>query len=225
MGNCKFDTWSFFQGGQLTRLEVDTNKNEIVDVWEYYDGSGRRTLQAEARGRCAKPNIVFHFAEDGESITVQEEDQNCNGRPDRYTRFGEGGIPEFTCTLRTAVQYEAGLVLTSVEDTTRDGYGDQRQVFAEGIQTRFDADTNGDRIPDVWVNYANGAPETQDEDSDFDGQIDVRFDLATEDVVPLNGTTAPPVLEAFEQIRCTDFSEFWSGGMRARLALRGTLVD
>jgi hypothetical protein len=169
---------------------------------------------------------VFHFAEGGERITVQEEDRNCNGLPDRYTRFADDGSPTFRCTLRTADHFEAGVVTESIEDTTRDGYGDRRQVFEDGLQIRFDADTNADRTPDVWINYANGAPETQDEDSDFDGQVDVRFDLATDEAVPLDGTPAGPSLTRFEPIRCSEFSDFWTRDKRrAGLAPRGTLAN
>jgi hypothetical protein len=151
--------------------------------------------------------MVFHFA-DGQRITRQEEDRNCNGKPDRLTIFDPDGQATMRCTPYEVISFAGGEPAQAVEDSTRDGYGDRRQVFDAGVQTRMDADTNADRIPDVWITYANGAATEQLEDSNFDGKIDAVFDLATEEATPVNGT-APPSLEKFKRVRCKDFSDFW----------------
>ena len=166
-------------------------------------------IQAEARGRCSKPNIVFHFAAEGERITRQEEDRNCNGRPDRLTLLDPQGNPSFRCTPREVDEFEGGVATLSLEDSSGDGYADRRQIFEAGVPARLEADTNGDRRTDVWISYVGGQARTQDEDTNFDGQIDQRFDLATEQAQKLNGGGESPSQAPFERIRCEGFSEFW----------------
>jgi hypothetical protein len=73
----------------------------------------------------------------------------------------------------------------------------------------LDADTNADRLPDVWITYQNGSAAIQDEDTDFDGQVDQRFDLATDEPIELNGDRSPPSLDGLPKIGCSGFSDFW----------------
>jgi len=212
-GDCRYDTTSFLEAGAIVRRQIDTNQNGIIDVWVDF-ANGRRVLQAEARGRCSKPNIVIHFdpQSEEERVVLQEEDRNCNGRPDRLTRFDEGGIPSYRCTPYEVIEYSAGVVDRALEDSTRDGWADRRQVFDNGDQTRLDADTNADRLPDVWITFQAGQAALQMEDSDFDGAVDQQFDLQTETEVPLGNGGTPPSVERFERVRCRDFSEFWARG-------------
>jgi antitoxin component YwqK of YwqJK toxin-antitoxin module len=207
-GNCKYDTWSYFEDGTIARKEIDTNQNGIVDSWIYYEGD-RKRAQAEARGRALKPNILFVFAEDGERIVTQEEDRNVNGRPDRLTRFSPEGQPTYRCTIRQEVSFLDGQPARVLDDSTGDGFADRRQIYEQGELVWVEADTNGDRRPDVWLRYEGGVPKTQDEDSDYDGRIDQRFDLATEEALPLETPVEPESSEKFGKIRCTGFSELW----------------
>ena len=97
----------------------------------------------------------------------------------------------------------------SFEDTTRDGYADRRQIYHQGAVVRLEADTNADRKPDVWVTFSAGKARFQDEDTDFDGVVDSRFDLETDESVSLDGSQEPPSLEAFGRLSCREFSAFW----------------
>jgi antitoxin component YwqK of YwqJK toxin-antitoxin module len=207
-GNCRYDTWSYFEGGTITRKEIDTNQNGIVDSWIYYEG-GRKRVQAEARGRAVKPNILFVFAEDGEQIITQEEDRNVNGRPDRLTRFSPDGQPTYRCTIRQEVSFADGQPARVLDDSTGDGFADRRQIYEQGVLVRVEADTNGDRRPDVWLGYEGGAARTQDEDADYDGRIDQRFDLVTEEAVSFETPVEPTSSEKFSKIRCSGFSKVW----------------
>ena len=99
--------------------------------------------------------------------------------------------------------------MLAIEDSTKDGFADRRQRFAAGARTRLEVDTNGDRKPDVWIHFdAADEPELQYEDSDFDGVIDVKFDLATEEPLELNGDPNQ-ILEDFGKVSCRNFSAFW----------------
>ena len=195
----------------MVRRETDTNANEVIDLWELSDPSGRRILRAESRGRCSLPNILFLFGADGESVAKQEEDRNCNGRPDRLTRFASDGNVEFRCTIRQEIHFEMGTPVEVWEDSEApySGFADQRQIFEEGTLLRVEADTNEDRMPDVWIRYEGDRATVQDEDSDFDGKIDRRFDLATNKPVPLSEPLEPLSIERMRRIRCTGFNAFW----------------
>jgi len=71
---------------------------------------------------------------------------------------------------------------------------------------RIDVDTNGDRKPDVVQHLSNGGPPVQDEDSDFDGMVDNRFE--GEQLVEL--TSATPIEgDAFGKLDCGSLNRFW----------------
>jgi len=74
------------------------------------------------------------------------------------------------------------------------------------VRVRLDADTNGDRKPDVIQYFSGNAVVRQDEDTNFDGVIDRRFENGKP--VALSGQTAvPPPLGALD---CGEIDRFWS---------------
>ena len=89
----------------------------------------------------------------------------------------------------------------------------QRKIerIGEKLADRFLCRVAGGRQPrpDVWITYENGAASYQDEDSDFDGAIDARFDINTEEAIQLNGNRKPPSSDKFARISCGKFSDFW----------------
>ena len=83
---------------------------------------------------------------------------------------------------------------------------DQRQVLGGGEIVRIDADTDGDRKPDVIQTYREGALVQQDEDSDADGVVDLRF-RGNESVPVPEGTDVAGA--DFGRLGCGSFSGFW----------------
>ena len=71
---------------------------------------------------------------------------------------------------------------------------------------RIDADTNGDGKPDVVQTLSGGGPSRQDEDLDFDGVIDRRFE-GKKLVEPAAGTRIEG--DAFGKLGCGSFHRFW----------------
>ena len=71
---------------------------------------------------------------------------------------------------------------------------------------RREADTNGDRKPDVVQTYRDGAVTHQDEDTDFDGVVDQRFEGQTP-IAVAEGTAVDA--ESFSKIDCGSFHRFW----------------
>jgi hypothetical protein len=202
-----FDAFVYLEGGQTVRREADTDKNKKVDVWEYYS-AGVKTVQVESRGKCTKPNFAFIFAPDGERVIRQEEDLNCDGKPDALTELDEAGNPAGKCSRAELVQFEAGKPAVTLEDSDKNGVADRRQVFEDGSLVWLEADTNKDRKPDVWVLHENGNPALQYEDSNFDGKVDTKFDLTSQQPVELE-KAAKVSTKGFEKITCSGFGDFW----------------
>jgi hypothetical protein len=82
---------------------------------------------------------------------------------------------------------------------------DTREVYQDGNRVRVDADTNGDGKPDVIQTLSGPAP-VQDEDTDFDGVIDRRFQ--GDQLVPLSGRVEVKAA-GFGKLGCGSFDPFW----------------
>ena len=82
--------------------------------------------------------------------------------------------------------------------------------LAEGLGHAFVAledDTNGDRLVDVVQVFAGGQLARQDEDTDFDGVIDQRFEGDKPAAVPPGAKISAT---KFGPLDCGRFSEFWT---------------
>ena len=86
------------------------------------------------------------------------------------------------------------------------GDADTREVYQGGTRVRLDADTNADRKPDVIQYFKGDAVWRQDEDTNFDGVIDQRFDGGKPAALPA-GTKIPGA--DFGRLDCGSFHAFW----------------
>ena len=84
--------------------------------------------------------------------------------------------------------------------------GDEREIYENGERVRIETDTQGDHRPDVVMQMKGDEVVRQDEDTDFDGVIDQRFDGETP--VPVEGKPAAPA--ALPKLECGRFHSFWS---------------
>ncbi len=98
-----------------------------------------------------------------------------------------------------------GVVVEVLSDSTGDGIADTREVYENGQRVRVEVDTNGDRKVDVMQSVTEAGVAVQEEDTDFDGRIDRRFE-AEELVASNNGI---PLGADFGQIGCGSFDRFW----------------
>jgi len=83
---------------------------------------------------------------------------------------------------------------------------DTREVWQGNEILRLEADTNGDRQPDVVQYFSGGQVARQDEDLDFDGVADQRFEGSQPVSLP-PGTKLPG--EKFDKLGCGSFHRFW----------------
>jgi hypothetical protein len=185
-GNCKTDAWSYYEKGRLVRQGLDT----------------------QGRGR---PDVLNHLNAEG-AVVIQEA--TSNGRnPDKKLFLDAGGAVTAQCQLNEsgdklttrAIFANAELVEILV-DTTGNGIADQREVYRNGARVRLDADTNGDRKPDVVQSVAPSGTSIQEEDTDFDGIVDRRFE--GDRLVGTAGDSRIPGAE-FGRLGCGSFHRFW----------------
>jgi hypothetical protein len=179
------DLWRHFEGERLVREVRDTNQNAFPDVLTRYNEDGVPVVQELAEGRHARPNKKLFLDPDG-SVAAQCLDTNGDGRFD----------------ARAAV--EGGLVVRVLLDQNGDGIAEQLEHYEGGVRVGLEADTNGDRRPDVVQVVAGGEVVRQDEDSDYDGTMDRRFEGEAQSEL---SAPAPPELPALD---CGGVDRFWA---------------
>ncbi len=163
----------------------DTNQNAFPDVLTRYNEAGVPVVQELAEGRHARPNKKLFLNADG-SVEAQCLDTDGNGRFD----------------ARASV--EGGIVSLVLLDQDGDGRADQRELYEAGARVGLEADTNGDGRPDVVQVVAGTEVVRQDEDADYDGTLDRRFEgeVSSEIEAP-----APPMLPSLD---CGGVDRFWA---------------
>ena len=107
--------------------------------------------------------------------------------------------------LSIRMLFSAGVMTEVLIDSTGNGYADTRDVYEDGTRVRSEVDTNDDRSPDVIQALGPGGVPRQDEDTDFDGLVDLRFD--GEELVEVPAGTK--VGAKFGKIGCGSFHRFW----------------
>ena len=178
-------------------------------MWSYFE-KGRLVRQGQDTKGRGKPDVFNHLNESGQ-VTIQEV--SSNGQPDRKLYLDAAGQVTAQCTLNekgkrlnTRAILEGGMVVEVLVDTTGNGVADVREVYQNGQRIRLDADTNGDRMPDVVQSVAANGASVQEEDVDFDGQIDHRFE-GDQPVELSNGHRIQG--EKFGRVGCGSFHRFW----------------
>ena len=188
-GNCKSDTWSYFKKSVLVRQGLDTNAS-------------------------GSPDVLNHYGPDG-TIKVQEVASGGNGRnPDQKLFVKADGTVTAQCLLNeakdllnTRAVVRSGTISEILIDTTGDRFADTRQILGgDGQLTKLYADTNGDRKPDVVQVFEGGQLLYQDEDTNFDGVVDQRFQGSQAVAVPDQTRVAS---RDFAKLGCGSFSGFW----------------
>jgi hypothetical protein len=146
-------------------------------------------------------------------VTIQEAVGEDGRSPSKKLFLNTSGEVTSQCLLdaegkklnvRTIVV--GGVVVEALIDTTGNGVPDNREVYEGGERVRMDVDTNNDRRPDVTITVGPGGVSRQDEDTDFDGVVDLRFDGDTPVDIPAGAKVAG---ENFKNLGCGSFHRFW----------------
>jgi hypothetical protein len=204
------------KGGKVIAEEKDTDGDCRMDTWSYYGAtSGQLTRQARDSDFDGKPDLLVGF--DAQRRIRSQELAGPSGRPDKKILLDTDGNEERQCIDSTGdgrfdlVVFRDGSELretwtVSASSTGDDPRADQRDIYEGGRRARVEIDTQGDGRPDV-VQYLDENEDVvrQDEDSNHDGRLDLRFEggraLAVDEP-----PSSPPALE---RLGCGAFDRFW----------------
>jgi hypothetical protein len=118
--NGVLDTWSYMNGSRIVRIEIDRDEDGKVERWEYYGADEALEKVGYSRAGDGKVDAWAWQGPDGKVARV-EEDTNADGLVDQWKRYRAGR-------------------LSSVEfDTTRDGQPDNRLVYEPDGTVRVEA--------------------------------------------------------------------------------------
>ncbi len=194
-GDCRMDTWSYYasggdDGGRLTRQARDSDFDGRADLLVSFDGQ-RRIRSQELAGPDGRPTKKIFLDASG-SEERQCLDSSGDGRFD-LVLFRDGDRLRETW-------------LVSQPGQSSDPRADQRDIYKDGQRVRVEIDTRGQGRPDV-VQYLDADERVvrQDEDSNHDGRLDLRFE--NDQPVPVaDPPEAPPALQKLD---CGGFDRFW----------------
>jgi hypothetical protein len=199
--------------------EKDTQGDCRMDSWSYYarrgDQAGRLTRQARDSDFDGKPDLLVAF--DAEQRIRSQELAGPGGRPSKKIFLDAAGSELRQCIDSRGdgrfdlVVFRDGDALretwaVNAEDPGEDPRADRRDFYEGGRLARAEIDTRGNGRPDV-VQYLDESESVlrQDEDSNHDGRLDVRFENGRS-VSVSDPPAAPPPLEKLD---CGDFDRFW----------------
>jgi hypothetical protein len=235
-GDGKADRIAYFKDGKVNRLEQDTDAGGCIDLKQWFDDAEKvRAEYRDTTGDCktdiwnyfekgvlvrqgqdtlgkGRPQVLNHFDANG-TLTVQEAVGEDGRDPGKKLFLNASGEVTAQCLLnaegkklnvRTLVV--EGVVVEALIDTTGNGVADNREVYEGGERVRMDVDTNNDRMPDVVIAVGPGGVSRQDEDTDFDGIVDLRFDGDTPVDIPADTKVAGG---KFRNLDCGSFHRFW----------------
>ncbi len=184
-GDCKTDVWSYFENGRLIRQGRDTRGRGRPDLLDHLDATGAIVIQ--------------EVASDGR-------------HPDKKLYLDKSGAVSSQCLLNTEgdklttrATVAHGVVVEVLSDSTGNGIADTREIYENNQRVRVEADTNGDRKVDVVQSVTAAGVAVQEEDTDFDGSLDRRF----EDNQLVESTHGTRVGADFGPIGCGSFHRFW----------------
>jgi hypothetical protein len=134
-GDGKPDTFSYMDGAQTVRIEIDEDGDGTIDRWEYYGRDQKLEKVGFSRAHDGKVDAWSYSNADG-SVARIEISTARNGRVDR-TEY-----------------YEHGVLLRAEEDTDGDGKIDKWEEYDSSRLALVAFDTRHRGVPDRRLVYA-----------------------------------------------------------------------
>jgi hypothetical protein len=132
------DMWAFMDGARVVRVEVDENGDGTVDRWEYHKGGQER------EERLQGPNVTPQLP--------------------RPVVLRRGGLESPDKTIERIERA-----------TRRDGVVSRWEFFENGFLVRVEEDKSGDGKIDKWETYSDGSLSTMALDTAHRGKADRRL--------------------------------------------------
>lgn len=158
-GDGKPDTFSYMDGAQTVRIEIDVDGDGLIDRWEYYGPGQKLEKVGFSRAHDGKVDTWSYSNADG-SISRVEISTARDGRANR-TEY-----------------YAGGVVVRAEEDTDRDGKVDKWEQYAQGRLAIVAFDTKHRGTPDRRILYAADGDVRVEVDPAGDGHFIPATDVA-----------------------------------------------
>jgi EF hand len=134
-GDGKPDTFSYMDGAQTIRIEIDEDGDGTIDRWEYYGRDQKLEKVGFSRAHDGKVDAWAYANADGSTARI-EMSMARNGRIDR-TEY-----------------YERGVLVRAEEDTDGDGRIDKWEEYDSARLVLVAFDTRHRGVPDRRLVYA-----------------------------------------------------------------------
>jgi antitoxin component YwqK of YwqJK toxin-antitoxin module len=134
----KPDIYSYMDGTNFVRIEIDNDEDGKIDRWEYYGKDHKLEKVGFSRANDGKPDSWAYQAPDG-SIARVEISTHRDGKIDR-TEF-----------------YQNGVLVRAEIDGDGDGKVDKWETYADGALATVSFDTNHSGTPTTTIDYRKEA--------------------------------------------------------------------
>jgi len=172
-GDGVMDTFQYYVGGEMIRLEKDLDSVPGIDLKDYFkDGNKIRQERLDPKGRVFQ-EIYLDAAEN--PIEVRE-DTTSDQRMDTVYTIEEGQITRMTRdenddgATNVVALYRNGKLVETRRDANGDGKMEEQLLFnEEGLLVRRHLDTDQDGELDMLEMFRSGLSYMQQWDQDQDG--------------------------------------------------------
>jgi antitoxin component YwqK of YwqJK toxin-antitoxin module len=143
----------FDRRGKLIRLEIDSNANEVMDRFQYYE----------------KEQIIRVEMDTDHDQRIDTRDYFEAGKRIRHEKLSSD-----TSLVIQVIQFDSQeRPLKIKKDTTGDGLFDSLFHFKDGRLSSSTRDTDADSKPNIWQTYRDDKPLQRHVDGDGDGRYDI----------------------------------------------------
>jgi hypothetical protein len=140
--NGKPDSFSYMDGTNVLRVEIDKDEDGRIDRWEYYGANQKLEKVGLSRLNDGKPDEWVYQGADGIVSRIEISDKHDS----EITRT------EF---------YEQGRLVRTVSDTDGNGIIDKWETYSDGVLTSVAFDTNSAGHPTRRLVYGKDGSLTR----------------------------------------------------------------
>ncbi|MBW1926948.1 MAG: hypothetical protein JRI35_07135 [Deltaproteobacteria bacterium] len=147
------DRFQYYEKGQIIRVEMDTDHDRRIDCRDYFE-AGKRTRHERLSNDTGEVTQVIQFDLQERPLKIKK-DTTGDGLFDSIYHFREG------------------MLSSSAKDTDADGRPNIRQTYKDDELSQRRVDGDGDGRYDIITVFRHGRPHYQERDSNLDGEKDV----------------------------------------------------
>jgi YD repeat-containing protein len=135
---------TYDDAGSLTKLEADSDRDGLIDMWAYMEGPRVVRVEVDENGDGTVDRWEYHKPLPGQERQARRETRDA--QMPRPVQLRRGGLESPDKTIER------------IERATHaDGKVSRWEYFENGFLVRVEADMNGDGKIDKWETYSDGS--------------------------------------------------------------------